>query len=121
MASLIEKEVISDNDRALVSGILWKRIDNGIPLQVDATVTYIIGKKTTKISIEETKIDSPYNTYAYKGLPIGPIANPGLSAIHAALYPKSSSYLYYLSASDGTTIYSRTFEEHNKAKVKYLR
>lgn len=121
MASLIEKEVSSDEDRALVSGILWKRIDRGIPLQVDATITYITGKRTVRVSSEETRINSPYNTYLHKGLPAGPIANPGLSAIQAALYPKGSPYLYYLSAPDGTTIYSRTLEEHNGAKAKYLK
>lgn len=120
MSSLIEKEVRSDEDRALVSGILWKRLNTGIPLQVDATITYITGKKTTKISAEETKIGSPYNTYTHKGLPAGPIANPGLSAIRAALYPEASPYLYYLSAPDGATIYSRTLEEHNGAKARYL-
>lgn len=120
MASLIEKEVATPEDRALVSGILWKRISLGIPLQVDATITYITGKRNTKISREDTKVDSPYNTYLYKGLPAGPIANPSLPALEAALFPKSSLYLYYLSAPDGRTIFSRTLEEHNIAKAKYL-
>lgn len=137
MASMIEKEVVSDEDRAIVSGILWKRLELGIGLQVDATIVYIkqqttnnlirpshqaLGQQqTTKISIEDTKIDSPYNTYKYRGLPKGPIGNPGLSAIRAAIYSKESPYLYYLSAPDGKTIFSRTLEEHNEAKVKYLR
>ncbi len=121
MASLIEKEVRSDEDRAIVSGILWKRIKLGIPLQVDATIAYITGKNTVKISRNDTKIDSPYNTYQYRGLPQGPIANPGMSAIRTAVYPKSSPYLFYLSAPDGRTIFSKTPEEHNAAKVKYLK
>ncbi|TSD03662.1 MAG: UPF0755 protein [Parcubacteria group bacterium Greene0714_36] len=128
MASLIEKEVASDDDRAMVSGILWKRLDAGIPLQVDASVVYAKTKalnsqlpKNGKISITDTKIDSPYNTYRYRGLPPGPIANPGLSAIRAAIYPQSSPYLYYLSAPDGRTIFSKTLEEHNAAKARYLR
>lgn len=121
MASLIEKEVAGDEDRAIVSGILWKRIDMGIPLQVDATITYLTDKKSVKISREELAIDSPYNTYKYPGLPAGPISNPGLSAIRAAIYPNASPYLYYLSTPDGTTIFSRTLEEHNEAKRKYLR
>ena len=120
MASLIEKEVVLDEDRVIVSGILWKRLGRGIPLQIDATITYITGKRTTKISHEETQIGSPYNTYKYTGLPVGPIANPGLSAIRAAIYQKQSPYLYYLSTPDGTTIFSRTLEEHNEAKAKYL-
>ncbi len=121
MASLIEKEVISEEDRAMVSGILWKRLDKNIGLQVDATIAFITGRKTTKISQKEIQIDSPYNTYKYRGLPLGPITNPGLSAIKAAIYPKKSPYLYYLSAKDGRTIFSETLEEHNIAKEKYLR
>mgnify|MGYP001588609643 CR=1 FL=1 len=134
MASLIEKEVVSDEDRAVVSGILWKRLDADIPLQVDSTIVYAkvqlgnevskLGggaRKNGKISLADTNIDSPYNTYKYRGLPQGPISNPGLSAIRAALYPKISPYLYYLSAPDGRTIFSRTLDEHNAAKAKYLR
>ncbi len=121
IASLIEKEVVSDQDRVVVSGILWKRLKAGIPLQVDATINYITGKNTARVSREETKIDSPYNTYKYRGLPKGPIANPGLSAVRAAIYPKSSPYLYYLSGTDGQIIFSGTLEEHNLAKVKYLK
>ena len=120
-SSLIEKEVRTFDDKKIVSGILRKRLKTGIPLQIDATIVFITGKKTTEISIEETKIDSPYNTYKYKGLPLGPIANPGIESIIAALYPESSEYWYYLSAPDGKTIFSRTLEEHNIAKFKYLK
>jgi len=121
MASLLEKEVKTKEDRELVSVILWKRLGNSIPLQVDATIAYITGQKTTKISREETQIDSPYNTYKYLGLPKGPICNPGLESILAALYPKDSDYWYYLSNPDGETIFSKTLQEHNYAKSKYLR
>lgn len=123
IASLIEREVRTDEDRKLVSGILWKRLELGIPLQVDATIVFIKGGNGNngKISIADTKIPSPYNTYLNRGLPQGPIGNPGLSAIRATIYPKESSYLYYLSARDGHTIFSRTLEEHNEAKAKYLR
>ena len=121
MASLIEKEVQTYEDKKLISGILWKRLKIGMPLQVDATITYITGKKTTKVSIEETQIDSPYNTYKCRGLPLGPICNPGLESITAALYPEDSDYWYYLSTPDGETIFSKTLEEHNYAKSKYLR
>lgn len=120
VASLLEKEVRAFEEKQLVSGILWKRLKSGIPLQVDATITYITGKKTTKISQEDTQIDSPYNTYKYYGLPPGPISNPGLESIEAALNPKDSPYFYYLSTPAGTTIFSRTLEEHNIAKTKYL-
>ena len=121
MASLIEKEAVLNTDREIVSGILWKRLNLGIPLQVDATLIFLTGRKNAKVLYADTAIDSPYNTYKYKGLPKGPIANPGLSAIHAALYPKASPYLYYLSAPDGHIIFSRTLKEHNIAKAKYLK
>lgn len=121
MASLIEREVKSLDDKKLVSGILWKRLKNKIPLQVDATISYITGKRTTEISIEETQIDSPYNTYKYKGLPLGPISNPGLDSILAAIYPEGSDFWYYLSTPKGKTIFSKTLEEHNLAKAKYLK
>lgn len=119
MASLIEKEVKGDADREIISGILWKRLKAGIPLQVDATLVYITGRK--EISDTDKKINSPYNTYFYRGLPKGPIANPGLSAIRAAIFPKASPYWYYLSAKDGATIFSKTLEEHNRNKAIYLK
>ncbi|MDI6591527.1 MAG: endolytic transglycosylase MltG [Patescibacteria group bacterium] len=121
MASLLEKEVKTKEDKELVSGILWKRLENNIPLQVDATITYITGKKTIRISKEDIQIDSPYNTYKYLGLPKGPICNPGLESILASIYPKDSPYWYYLSVPGGKTIFSETLEEHNIAKAKYLK
>lgn len=121
MASIIEKEVKSLNDKKIVSGILWKRIKNGVPLQVDATVNYITGKNDAKVDLEDTEIDSPYNTYKYYGLPKGPIANPGIESILAALYPIESDYWYYLSADNsGETIFSKTLEEHNAAIIRYF-
>ena len=121
MASLIEKEVRTLEDKKLVSGVLWNRLGIGMPLQVDATIVYITGKQTTRISLQDLQIDSPYNTYKYRGLPVGPICNPGQESIIAAIYPQESQYWYYLSAPDGTTHFSRTLQEHNIAKAKYLR
>ena len=121
MASIIEKEVITLEDKKIVSGILWKRIRIGMPLQSCATIAYITRKNSTKISIEETQIESPYNTYKYTGLPVGPICNPSFDSIIAAIYPEDSNYLYHLSTPEGETIFSRTFEEHNIAKAKYLK
>lgn len=99
MASLLEKEVQTLEDKKIVSGILWKRLEIGMPLQVDAAL----------------------DTYKYKGLPQSPICNPGLESIEAAIYPQESSYLYYLSTPGGETIFSKTFKEHNQAKEKYLK
>lgn len=120
MASLLEREVKTYEDKQMVAGILWKRIKNNWPLQVDAAVAYGLGKSGTKLSKDDLKIDSPYNTYKYRGLPPGPICNPGLDSIKAAVYPKSSLYWFYLSAPEGQTIFSKTLDEHNIAKAKYL-
>lgn len=120
MASLIEKEVITYNDKQIVSGILWKRINANMPLQVDATVLYAL-EQNKEVSIVDTKIDSPYNTYKYRGLPLGPICNPGLDSIKAAIYPIETNYWYYLSKPNKETVFSRTLEEHNIAIAKYLK
>jgi len=128
IASLIEKEVPGKLDRALVSGILWKRIEIGMPLQVDASVAYALRLQDPNwqlqdhaLSATDLKIKSLYNTYKYKDVPPTPISNPGLESILAALNPQSSQYLYYLSTKDGVTVFSKTFEEHNDAKEKYLK
>jgi len=120
MASLIEREVRTSEDMRLVSGVLWKRMEIGMPLQVDATLAYITGKKTGEISNDDKLIDSAYNTYRYRGLPPTPIANPGLRAIQAAADPLESDYFYYLSTPTGETIFSETLDKHNENKTKYL-
>ena len=121
IASLLEKEIQTLEDKKMVAGVLLNRLQIEMPLQVDATITYITKKQTTKISKEETQIDSPYNTYRYTGLPLGPICNPGMESIKAAIYPQPNSYWYYLSTPEGETIFSKTLEEHNIAKAKYLK
>lgn len=118
MASLLEKEVLNSADKRVVAGILWKRIGLGMYLNVDASLVYALGRK---ISGLDTKTDFPYNTYKHKGLPPGPISNPGLDSILAAVYPEKTPYLYYLSAPNGETIFSKTLDEHNRAVVKYLK
>lgn len=122
MASLLEKEVRGQKDKRIVSGILWKRFEEGMPLQSCASISYITGKSEAAASAEDKKIDSPFNTYKYAGLPLGPICNPGLESIEAAVYPEKSSYWYFLNRQDtGETIFSETLEEHNAAKAKYLK
>jgi len=120
MASLLEKEVKTISEKKIVSGILWKRLSIGMLLQVDSTVLYSLGPRD-RVSYVDTATCSPYNTYRHKGLPIGPISNPGIDSIMAAIYPEKSDYLYYLSTKDGQTLFSRTLEEHNIKKEKYLR
>lgn len=121
MASIIEKEVGTNEDKKLISGILWKRLNIGMPLQADATIVYASGKKNGYVTLEDLKIQSPYNTYLHTGLPAGPISNPGLESIIAAIYPQSSDFWYYLSKSSGETVFSKTLDEHNRSKAKYLK
>lgn len=122
IASIIEMEVPHEEDRKIVSGILWKRLENDMPLQVDSTLKYIIGKKgSNALTYAELETDSPYNTYKYKGLPPTPICNPGTSAIRSAIYPKNSDYWFYLSDDEGNTIFSKTGEEHESNVEKYLK
>ncbi len=121
MASILEKEAQTPEDQALVSGILWKRIKIGMPLQVDAPFYYLLGKESSELTLSDLAMKSGYNTYKNKGLPVGPIGNPGLSAIRAAITPVPSPYLYYLSDKDNVMHYAKTFEEHKVNKTKYLR
>jgi UPF0755 protein len=121
MASLIEEETKSDNERATVSGILWKRLKANSGLGVDATNRYILEKPTAALSVADLEIDSAYNLRKYRGLPPGPIANPGLKSIVAALHPTDSEYWYYLHGKDGVIRYARTNDEHNSNKARYLR
>lgn len=122
MASVIEKEVSKKEDMKIVSGIFWNRIKAGMPLQSDATLTYALGENKAAHSLAETKLNLPYNTYYYRGLPPGPISNPSLEAITAAIYPAKTDYNYFLSRPDtGETIFSKTLDEHNRNKQKYLK
>lgn len=118
MASILEKEVRTKEDYPIVSGILWKRLDNGWPLQTDATLLY--GKKDRTITPEVLEEDSPYNTYTRKDLPETPIGNPGLMTIRATLNPIDSPYWFYLTDEDGKVIYAKTNEEHDANKRKFL-
>jgi UPF0755 protein len=120
MASLIEEETISDEERAIVAGILWKRYDDGKGLGVDATVRYILNKPTEDITTADLNTNSPYNTRKFRGLPPGPIANPGLKSLLAALRPEKSPYWYYLHDPDGVIHYAVTNEEHNLNRINYL-
>ena len=120
MASLVEKEARDYYVKRTIAGILWKRIDEGMPLQVDAAFEHFLGKTTFELTMEDLAHDSPYNTYRYKGLPPGPIANPGLDSIKATLYYEISPYWFYLSDYTGETHFATTFEEHKVNKENYL-
>lgn len=121
VASIVEAEVPHKADRPIIAGIIWKRLSIGMGLQVDSTVNYVTDRGHASLTSEDLKVDTLYNTYKYRGLPPTPIGNPGLDAIQAAISPKESAYLYWLSAKDGTTIFSKTLDEHNTAKARYLK
>lgn len=121
MASLIEEETRTGDERPTVSGILWKRFDTGAGLGVDATVRYILEKQTGALTVADLNSNSPYNLRKFRGLPPGPIASSSLASIKAALHPKETSYWYYLHGVDGQIHYAETNEDHNVNKYKYLR
>lgn len=121
MASLLEKEVRTEEDMKIVSGIFWDRISIGQALQSCASLAYILGVNKVQYTYEDTQIDSPYNTYKHRGLTPGPISNPGLRSIRAALAPVKTDYNYFLSRPDtGETVFSVTLDQHNTAKAKYF-
>jgi len=119
MASIIEREVLSQKDKELVSGILWKRFENGWPLGADATLLY--QKEDNVITYQDLQNDNPYNTRKNLSFPPTPISNPGESSLKAAINPEESPYWFYLTTLDtGEVIYGRDNEEHNQNKNKYL-
>ncbi len=120
MASIVEGEVKNADDRKIVAGLFWNRLENEMPLQSDATLEYALGDKKIQHSIAETKIDSPYNSYQNKGLPPGPVSNPGLASILATLNPTPTNFVYFLTdPKTGKTVFSKNFEEHVANKAKY--
>lgn len=120
MASVVEKEVPGYEDRRMVADIFWRRIKMGMPLGADSTINYITGSGRERSTYQDLKIDSPWNTYKYAGLPLGPICNPSIEAIRAAIYPAANNYLYFLTDKDGAVHFAKTAVEHNRNKAKYL-
>jgi len=118
LASIIEWEANNDNEKPRISGLYWNRLTRGIPLQADPTVNYALGERR-RLLFEDYKTDHPFNTYLYKGLPPGPITNPSLSSIKAAIYPEKHDYLYMVANSEGGHTFSRTFEEHQRESAKW--
>lgn len=127
MASLVEREAKSREDRPIVAGILWKRLESGWPLQVDATLQYAKGYNSkeeswwTPPAALDKSINSPYNTYQNPGLPPTPICSPSLASLKAAVSPQTSTYWYYLTDNEGTMHYAQTLEEHTANINRYLR
>lgn len=124
LASMVEKETGISEEKPLISAVFHNRLQKGMKLDCDPTIIYVLKKENKfrgQLWIKHLKLDSPYNTYVYSGLPPGPIANPGKEALQAALYPADVSYLYFVSKNDGTHHFSRTFKEHQRAVNKYQR
>ncbi|MEN8154359.1 MAG: endolytic transglycosylase MltG [Acidobacteriota bacterium] len=123
LASLIEKETSSRDERFLISSVFHNRLKLGMPMGCDPTIIYALkreDKYTGKLGWKDLKIDSPYNTRLYKGLPPGPICNPGLHSIEAALFPEHTSYLYFVAKDRKTHYFSKNLKEHNWAVRKYI-
>lgn len=120
LASLLEREAIHYDDKRIIAGIIENRLKRDMPLQLDASLMYVTGRGSSLLTKEDLDSDSPYNTYEHKGLPLGPIANPGIDSIKAVINPEKTSYLYYLSDRHYTIYYSKTFEEHKQKKRIYL-
>lgn len=121
LASIIQGEAIHEDEMPIISSVYHNRLRRGMLLQADPTIQYIIPGKARRLYNKDLKVDNPYNTYKYKGLPPGPINNPGLAALAAAANPTETDYLYFVSNGEGRHIFSRTNEEHNQAKLKMKR
>lgn len=120
LASIIEEEGRTKEERDMISDIFWKRLAIGQPLQSDATVNYIHDTTRLQPTYKDLEVDSPYNTYKNPGLPPGPISNPSLDSLRAALFPKSNPYYYFLvDLNTGETVYARTFEEHVQNRKRH--
>lgn len=112
LASMVEREARFKEDQVPIASVMLKRLEIGMPLQIDATIQYALGSPKEELTIADTKIDSPYNTYTHKGLPPGPIGSPGLDAIEAVLDAKPGEYLYYVAQADGHHVFTKSYEEH---------
>ena len=118
LASIVEKEAIADNERPIIAGIFLNRLAKGMKLESCSTVLYAMGINKERLTFKDLKFDSPYNTYKYKGLPPGPICNPGAESIDAVLYPQQTDSLFFVSKGNGTHYFSSTFEQHVKNKIE---
>ncbi|MEA1991915.1 MAG: endolytic transglycosylase MltG [Thermodesulfobacteriota bacterium] len=125
IASIVEKEAMRSRERPLIASVFWNRLKKNMPLQADPTVHYGILVETKvkkrRLRWKDLRKRTPYNTYVSRGLPKGPISNPGKESIRAALYPSKKNYLYFVSRNNGTHCFSRTLAEHNRAVNQYQR
>jgi UPF0755 protein len=116
LASIIEKEAQKKDERAIISSVYHNRLDKNMYLAACPTIKYALNRPTKKVYYEQLEVKSPYNTYKNKGLPPGPICNPGIESIKAAVYPAKTNYYYFVAQKDGSHIFSSTWGEHQKAR-----
>ena len=121
LASIIEKEAVLDNERPLISSVFMNRLELKRPLESCATVLFVLGKHKSRLLYRDLEVNSPYNTYLHRGLPPGPICNPGRASLAAALYPSDTKYLYFVARGNGSHTFSRSLNEHVRAKRRYQR
>jgi peptidoglycan lytic transglycosylase G len=119
LASIIEKEAVVADERPIIAGVFWNRLRRDMPLQADPTVAYAVGKDGRAPTRDDLQVDHPFNTYRRRGLPPGPIANPGQASVQAALSPAPVPYLYFVSIDDRRHHFSSTLDEHNQAVARY--
>lgn len=118
IASIVEWEAQKESEKAIISGLYWNRLERGMRLQADPTVNFVVGKRR-RLLYQDYQLEHPYNTYLYRGLPPGPITNPSLSSIKAALYPEDHEYLFMVATPDGKHGFSRTYDEHLRKSKKW--
>ena len=116
LASIVEWETFTKSEAKTIASVYLNRLKKGMPLQADPTVSYALGKGPSRLYFSDLRVDSPYNTYLYTGLPPGPINNPGRFAIDATLHPESTNYLFFVARGDGTHSFTTTFADHLIAK-----
>lgn len=114
IGSLVEKEAVKESDRPLIASVIMNRLKINKPLQIDATIQFLLSTPKAKLYNKDLQIPSPYNTYLHAGLPPGPIANPGNASLQAALHPAQTAYLYYVAKKDGYHVFAKTYAEHLK-------
>ncbi|MCM8770232.1 MAG: endolytic transglycosylase MltG, partial [Candidatus Omnitrophica bacterium] len=120
VASMVEKEAEVDSERPIIASVIYNRLKKRLPLQICATVEYALGFHKARLSRQDLRVKSPYNTYLHRGLPPGPICNPGKKSLQAALYPAKTNYLFFVTKGDGTHHFSETYAEHAGAIRLYL-
>lgn len=118
IASIVEKEAKRPEERPVIASVFYNRLKDGMPLAADPTVKYALERPSKIVYLDQLSVKSPYNTYKRRGLPPGPICNPGLDSIKAAIYPAKTNYYFFVAKKDGSHLFSKSWQEHQKARIK---